>query len=175
MGDEESFALIGDRFIAANHALRQSSRRQRMQSELYRVGDRELTPVQVDTLELLASRDEWRVREIADGLGVDRSTASRTLNPLVDLGLATRRTDPDDRRNVVVAVTTTGRRTATTIRMRRQELMRAVLSKLTEPVTRWNPGRTLLAAPKNPRRSISPSSLTETSSSGMPSASACSR
>ena len=130
IGEEESFALIGERFIAANHALRQSSRRQRMQSELYRVGDRELTPVQVDTLEMLASRDEWRVREIADGLGVDRSTASRTLNPLVDLGLATRHTDPDDRRNVVVAVTATGRRTATAIKKRRHELMRAVLSEL---------------------------------------------
>jgi DNA-binding MarR family transcriptional regulator len=128
--DEESFGLIGDRFIVANRSLRQSNRRQRMQRELYWMGDRELTPVQVDTLELLASRDEWRVREIADGLGVDRSTASRTLNPLVELGLATRHTDPDDRRNVVVSVTATGRRTATTIRKRRQELMRAVLSKL---------------------------------------------
>jgi DNA-binding MarR family transcriptional regulator len=128
--NDESFDQIGDRFIVANRSLRQSTRRQRMQSELYSVGDRELTPVQVDTLEMLATRPEWRVREVADGLGVDRSTASRTLNPLVETGLATRHTDPDDRRNVVVAVTATGRRTATTIRRRRQALMRAVLSKL---------------------------------------------
>ena len=128
---DQSFDQIGDRFILTNRALRQSNRRQRMQRDLYWVGDRELTPVQVDTLEMLATRDEWRVREIAEGLGVDRSTASRTVNPLVDLALATRHTDPDDRRNVVVAVTAAGRRTATTIRRRRHELMRAVLSKMT--------------------------------------------
>lgn len=128
--NDTSFDVIGDRFIVANRALRQSNRRQRMQRDLYWVGDRELTPVQVDTLEMLATCDEWRVREIADSLGVDRSTASRTLNPLVELGLATRQTDPDDRRNVVVAVTPLGRKTAKTIRDRRKHLMRAVLSKL---------------------------------------------
>lgn len=129
--EDTSFSLVGDRFISVNRALRRSTQRQRIQRELYSVAGRELTPVQVDTLEMLATRDEWRVREIAVGLGVDPSTASRTLNPLVELGLATRRTDADDRRNVVVAVTPLGRRTAVTISERRQELMCEVLSKLT--------------------------------------------
>jgi DNA-binding MarR family transcriptional regulator len=127
---EHAFELIGDRFIAVTLDWRRSERRVRMQRELYRVGDRELTPAQVDALEALCRRPQWRMREIAAELGIDRSTATRTLAPLVDLGLATRRTDPDDRRNVIVASTPKGRRDAQRIAKGRHELMRAVLSKL---------------------------------------------
>jgi DNA-binding MarR family transcriptional regulator len=125
---EQAFAVIGDRFIAATQNLRRSQRRAGMQRDLYRVGDRELTPVQVDALEVLCRRDEWRMREIASELAVDRSTATRSVAPLVDLGLAARRTDADDRRNVVLSVTTDGRATAARIVADRRRMMRAVLS-----------------------------------------------
>lgn len=101
-----------------------------MQRDLYWVGDRELTPVQVDALEVLCRRDLWRMREIAAELAVDRSTATRTIAPLVDLGLAIRRTDPGDRRNVLLAPTAAGRTTAARIADARRQMMRAVLSKL---------------------------------------------
>jgi DNA-binding MarR family transcriptional regulator len=132
---DRSFDVIGDRFITATQNLRRSHRRIDMQRELYRVGDRELTPAQVDALEVLCRRDQWRMREIADELGVDRSTATRTIAPLVDLGLATRRTDDDDRRNVLLAPTAAGRRNARRIADERRGLMRAVLSEL-EPERR---------------------------------------
>lgn len=128
---DQAFALIGDRFIAANQSLRRSHRRIGMQRELYSVGERELTPVQVDALEVLCRRDEWRMREIAEVLGVDRSTATRSIAPLVDVGLATRRTDPDDRRNVIVAATRAGHETAERIVEDRRRMMRAVLARMT--------------------------------------------
>jgi DNA-binding MarR family transcriptional regulator len=125
---EAAFAVIGDRFIDAYRELRRSSRRERMQRDLYLVGDRELTPVQVDALEALCLRDRWRMGEIAKELRIDPSTASRTLAPLVDLGLAARATDPADRRPVFVTATALGRTTSERIAEGRRTLMRAVLS-----------------------------------------------
>jgi DNA-binding MarR family transcriptional regulator len=128
---EHAFAIIGDRFIAATQRLRRSHRRVGMQRDLYWVGDRELTPVQVDALEVLCRRAEWRMREIAIELHVDRSTATRSVAPLVELGLASRRTDAADRRNVILAATSEGRATAARISDDRRRLMRAVLSEMT--------------------------------------------
>jgi DNA-binding MarR family transcriptional regulator len=128
---EHAFAIIGDRFIAATQQLRRSHRRVGLQRDLYSVGERELTPVQVDALEVLCRRDEWRMREIAAALEVDRSTATRSVAPLVDLGLATRRTDARDRRNVILAATAEGRTAAAHIVDERRRLMRAMLSRMT--------------------------------------------
>jgi DNA-binding MarR family transcriptional regulator len=127
---EHAFAIIGDRFIAATQELRRSHRRVGIQRDLYSVGDRELTPAQVDALEVLCQRDEWRMREIAEALDVDRSTATRSVAPLVDLGLATRRTDARDRRNVILAPTSEGRAAAAHIVEERRRLMRVVLSRM---------------------------------------------
>jgi DNA-binding MarR family transcriptional regulator len=135
VSSEQAFAIIGDRFIAATQNLRRSHRRVGMQRDLYWVGDRELTPVQVDALEVLCRCDEWRMREIATELGVDRSTATRSVAPLVDLGLATRRTDDADRRNVILAATDAGRAAAARIAEGRHHMMRAVLSRM-EPERR---------------------------------------
>jgi DNA-binding MarR family transcriptional regulator len=128
---EHAFAIIGDRFIAATQQLRRSHRRVGLQRDLYSVGERELTPVQVDVLEVLCRRDEWRMREIAATLEVDRSTATRSVAPLVDLGLATRRTDSRDRRNVILAATADGRAASAHIVDERRQLMRDVLSRMT--------------------------------------------
>jgi DNA-binding MarR family transcriptional regulator len=125
---EEAFAVIGDRFIDAYRAMRRSAKRERMQREVYLVGDRELTPVQVDALEALCLRDRWRMGDIAQELRIDPSTASRTLAPLVDLGLADRTTDPADRRQVHVEATARGRAAADRIAEGRRVLMREVLS-----------------------------------------------
>jgi DNA-binding MarR family transcriptional regulator len=137
VGSEESFALIGDRFIDAYRAMRRSAKRERMQRDVYLVGDRELTPVQVDALEALCARERWRMGDIAGELRVDPSTASRTLAPLVDLGLAARTTDPTNRRQVHVAATPLGRATAERIADGRRALMREVLARMA-------PGRRVL-------------------------------
>jgi DNA-binding MarR family transcriptional regulator len=128
VASEQAFALIGDRFIDTYRDLRRSSRRELMQRDLYLVGDRELTPVQVDALEALCQRERWRMGDIAKELRIDPSTASRTLAPLVDLGLAVRATDPADRRQVFVEASALGRSTSERIAEGRRALMRAVLS-----------------------------------------------
>ena len=56
------------------------------------LGDHELTPVQVDILETIVANPGQRMNELAQALGVDASTVSRTTMPLVELGHLRRRT-----------------------------------------------------------------------------------
>lgn len=64
-----------------------------------------LEPGQVDTLELIVQRPEWRMSELAEALRVDPSTATRAVQRMVALGLAERRTCRDDGRVVMVSPT----------------------------------------------------------------------
>jgi DNA-binding MarR family transcriptional regulator len=127
---EQSFAAVGDRFIEATRRWHRSARHMRAETALYRVGETDLTIGQVRALEVLCSCPEWRMREIAAELGVDPSTATRTMAPLVDLALAGRRTDPGDRRNIIVAATAEGRAVAARIVEDRRTMMRAVLADM---------------------------------------------
>jgi DNA-binding MarR family transcriptional regulator len=102
-----------------------------LQRELYSIGGHELTPVQIDMIEILATRKSWRMSELATACGVDPSTITRTFAPLVELGLAERNRSPDDGRLVLVSVTEHGRAHVRRIGKARHQLMRAVLSRLT--------------------------------------------
>src|SRR5690606_38183369 len=103
---ERSFALIGPRVVDANRRLRRTQ--PKLQRELYTVEGQELTVSQIEALEVLASRPTWRMNEIAAALAIDPSTASRTLAPLVELHLAAREVDPNDRRHVLIQATDKG-------------------------------------------------------------------
>jgi len=127
---EESFAIVGDRVIEAVRHMRRSPRNKALQRDLYTVGGYELTPVQVDMLEILATRKSWRMSEMAAACGVDPSTITRTFAPLVDLGLAERTRSPLDGRLVIVAATAGGIAQVERIADARRGLMRAVLSRL---------------------------------------------
>lgn len=50
------------------------------------------------------------LNDLADALGVDKSTMSRTIDNLVGAGLAVREPDADDRRYLRIALTESGRR-----------------------------------------------------------------
>jgi DNA-binding MarR family transcriptional regulator len=52
---------------------------------------------------------------VAETLGLDTSTVSRTVDGLVKLGLVDRTPDPDDRRYVVLDLTEAGRKTVAVI------------------------------------------------------------
>jgi DNA-binding MarR family transcriptional regulator len=132
-GVADVWEALGDRITDAVRTLRRGQ--PLLQRDLYTVGRRELTAAQVHALELATSRPRWRMHELAAGLGVDQSTATRTVAPLVDLELLTRDLDPDDRRCVVVAVTGTGRRISRTIADRRRAAMRDVVGRM-EPERR---------------------------------------
>jgi DNA-binding MarR family transcriptional regulator len=131
---EAAFDVLGDRLIEGTRRFSRSTRRQRLQAELYTVGGRELGLAQVDALEVVAERDA-RMHELAARLGLDPSTVTRTTAPLVELGLLERFTDPGNRRYVVLRCTPAGRRVAERLVSGRRELMRAVLAPM-EPERR---------------------------------------
>jgi DNA-binding MarR family transcriptional regulator len=125
---EAAFDLIGDRVIEAIRQLRRLS--QPLQQSLYSVDGRTLTPAQVEALEVLDGQPQWRMHEVAAKLGIDQSTATRTVAPLVELGLVSRAPDPVDGRYVVVGLTRRGRRRCAAISEARRALMRDVLGEM---------------------------------------------
>lgn len=48
------------------------------------------------------------LNELSEVLGLDKSTMSRTINNLVNNGLALRKTDPNDRRYLIIRLTEKG-------------------------------------------------------------------
>jgi DNA-binding MarR family transcriptional regulator len=70
--------------------------------------DSSVTMAQLKVLMLLAVRGESRMSDFAPQLGVSLSTVSSHVDHLVDAGLARRREDERDRRNVLVSLTEAG-------------------------------------------------------------------
>jgi DNA-binding MarR family transcriptional regulator len=132
------FELLGDRIIDATRHWLRSGRRQHLQHDLYTIDGVELSLSQIDALESVADADR-RMHELAARLHIDPSTATRTVAPLVDLGLLTREPDPGNRRYVVLRCTPSGRKAAARITKDRRRLMQKVL----EPM---HPQRRLLLA-----------------------------
>ena len=84
-----------------------------------------LSVVQLRVLVLVDPAGSLTVNEVAAGLGVNASSASRTCERLVQAGLLERGERPDDRRHSVLSTTTAGRRlVAGVMRRRRAELAR---------------------------------------------------
>ncbi len=91
-----------------------------------------LDPGQVDTLDLLATKDLWRMGDLAEALHIDPSTATRAVQRLITTGLAEKVAQEGDGRVVHVALTEIGRKTASYYTERRVETIRELLSNFTE-------------------------------------------
>jgi DNA-binding MarR family transcriptional regulator len=87
---------------------------------------------QVDTLDLLAAQDSWRMTDLADALRVDPSTATRAVQRLVRSGLAERRQSDDDGRVVMVSATAAGRARHDAVAQRRRKALEVMLSEFDE-------------------------------------------
>jgi DNA-binding MarR family transcriptional regulator len=120
---------LGDRIIQATQRWQRSSRRQRLQHDLYTFEGLELSLSQVDALEFVAL-GAVRMHVLADHLHIDPSTATRTVAPLVDIGLLVREPDPSNRRFVILRCTATGSEVAARITKERRELMHKVLEPM---------------------------------------------
>lgn len=83
--------------------------------------DEEVTLTQYRMLVVLASRGPQGVAALADSLRVTPPTASRLCERLVRKGLVRRRTDRNDRRQVRVALTTSGRHLVDVVTGRRRQ------------------------------------------------------
>jgi DNA-binding MarR family transcriptional regulator len=90
----------------------------------------EVTLPQFRALVVLASRGPQRVASLAEALGVTPPTATRMCDRLVRKGLVRRRTGREDRRQVNLTVTATGRDLVADVTERRRreiaELLRDV-------------------------------------------------
>ena len=102
-----------------------------LQKHLFGSGEDALEQGQMDTLDLLAQRCDWRMSELAEALRVDPSTATRAIQRLVNVGLASRRPCGTDGRVVMVAITRAGLDRHAEVAARRSEVMRHMLSAFT--------------------------------------------
>ncbi|WP_042412532.1 MarR family winged helix-turn-helix transcriptional regulator [Streptacidiphilus anmyonensis] len=68
------------------------------------------------------------VKALAQAMGIDSSTVTRQVAPLVDCGLVDRVPNPDDGRAVLLELSDQGRRRLEEVRSSRQELMRVLLA-----------------------------------------------
>jgi DNA-binding MarR family transcriptional regulator len=87
-----------------------STRSPRQRDRLQRALGVSLSETTLAALRVVQRHGPVAVSEVARRLEVELSNASRQLRALEDLGLVTRRVDPDDRRVARVAVTAAGRR-----------------------------------------------------------------
>ena len=93
--------------------------------------DGELSAAQLSTLKMLLGEGQ-RVGEIARNLGVRVPSATEQIIKLERAGLARREPDPDDSRAVRVILTPEGRSAVDSANRRRNQVMAAILSTLTD-------------------------------------------
>ncbi len=97
----------------------------------YLVGDDEpLEPGQMDALDLLVRRDRT-MKQLAERLRIDPSSATRAVQRLVADGLAQRLAAPDDGRVVMVRISERGRDRHAEVDARRAHAMALILGAFT--------------------------------------------
>ncbi|GAA0487741.1 MULTISPECIES: MarR family winged helix-turn-helix transcriptional regulator [Streptomyces] len=101
------------------------------------------------------------VKALAAGMGIDSSTVTRQVAPLVDGGLVTRASHPEDGRAVVLQLSERGRARLEEVRASRRELMALVTEEWSEEER--NAFTTLLT-----RFNVSLSTVTASLSPGTP-------
>jgi DNA-binding MarR family transcriptional regulator len=104
MPDQHDRARLVDEVIAGYEALMQRL----ADSHAPEFLEIDVTMPQAKLLYLLGAAGELHMSDLVQRLGVSLSTISGLVDRVVDHGLATRREDPADRRQVVVALTPAG-------------------------------------------------------------------
>jgi DNA-binding MarR family transcriptional regulator len=89
--------------------LRRGASMQALRERIYQGEDGMIDLGLADALEVVEKLGACRMRELADALRVDPSTATRTVDRLVAHGLVERVPNPDDARGVLVTATEEGR------------------------------------------------------------------
>ncbi|WP_030623299.1 MarR family winged helix-turn-helix transcriptional regulator [Streptomyces sclerotialus] len=98
------------------------------------------------------------VKALAAGMGIDSSTVTRQVAPLVDAGLVTRASHPEDGRAVVLQLSERGRARLEEVRASRRELMALVTEEWSEEernafttlLTRFNASLSTVTASLSP-------------------------
>jgi len=90
----------------------------------------EVTLTQYRSLVVLASRGPQGVAALAEAVAVTPPTASRLVDRLVKKGMVRRRTDRQDRRQVRIALTESGRHLIDAVSARRRQEIAALLAAI---------------------------------------------
>lgn len=117
------------RMARAWRELRRGPAAIRVRDELFGTGADAIDPANVDVLDLLVQRDDWRMNEVAAALCVDPSTVTRTLQRMEAAGLAVRTPHDSDGRVVRVQITEAGRQCQQLVAGRRQHVIGAILTR----------------------------------------------
>src|SRR5262245_48598488 len=99
----------------------------KLNADFYGHREDALDPAQMDILEVVASRPNWRMNHLATALHLDPSTVTRSIERLAADRLVTRLSTPDDGRGVRVKATKAGLAACQEIAPRRRDVMREVL------------------------------------------------
>jgi DNA-binding MarR family transcriptional regulator len=94
--------------------------------------DRELSLTAVSTLATLERTGPWRLTDLAVNEGVTQPSMTTLVTQLEGLGFAERRSDPGDRRVVLVAITRGGQQYLRSMRRAGASVFTALIGKLTE-------------------------------------------
>lgn len=89
-----------------------------------------VTLTQFRVLVVLHTHGATRLNTLAHGLGVNASTAMRTVDRLVRSGLVDRHENPDDRREVVIEATTRGHDVVHRVSARRREAIERIVAAM---------------------------------------------
>jgi DNA-binding MarR family transcriptional regulator len=111
--------------------MRRGASAAKLRDHLYSNGVDTLDIGQSDTLDVLVTRDAWRMSELAEALRVDPSTATRAVQRLVNVDLATRQPGDEDGRVVMVSASTAGRRRHAEVAKRRGILLTHLMNAFT--------------------------------------------
>jgi DNA-binding MarR family transcriptional regulator len=128
LGIEEELA-VAIRIGTAWKELRRGAAMVAVRDYFYGTEEDALEPGQMDTLDLLVQRPAWRMSELAEGLRVDPSTATRAVQRLLRGGLASRGAAADDGRVVMVSITADGRRRHAFVVHRRRAALARMLAE----------------------------------------------
>jgi DNA-binding MarR family transcriptional regulator len=126
---------LADELSQCWHELGAVLRSRRLLASLHPGLAAKLTPSKLRALDLLAEHGGMRVGELADRVGIDDATATRLVDRLEEMEVASRKSDVGDRRATTVALTPAGEEVVAGIAKQRQLFFCDVLDAL-EPAER---------------------------------------
>jgi DNA-binding MarR family transcriptional regulator len=126
---------LADELSQCWHELGAVLRSRRLLASLHPGLAAKLTPSKLRALDLLAEHGGLRVGELADKVGIDDATATRLVDRLEEMGVASRKSDVGDRRATTVALTPAGEEVVAGVAKQRQLFFCDVLDAL-EPAER---------------------------------------
>jgi DNA-binding MarR family transcriptional regulator len=95
-------------------------------------GDKAATMLQYRTLLFLKHKNECTVGEMAEYLGLSKSSAAQLIDRLIKLNWIDRKNSEDDRRMVYISLTKTGEKELQELKRRNFERLKKILSLLPE-------------------------------------------